>query len=455
MRRRIAVAPGGNRGFRAKLRATVACGRQRRPHERHEYLVTPIEPPAMRASRAVGCADHTPPPRRFGSIGRPRYVGGRPVRGRLFPRRAAGRYTGADATDGPWGKRMTVNAGDLAKLYPLDSLRPENLEQLSREATTEELGRGAVLFNAGENDDHTIFVLSGRVRGDYPDGKVKEIDAATLQGRYALGDTQPRRFTATVASISATVLKIDRRYMEKILCWDQLSRSENFHHYDPSPESNRWVFRLLQSRVMHKLPTAGIERMFQRFEEVEVRAGDVIVGEGEEADYFYVIKDGAASVSKSLETGDSVVAYLVRGDTFGEDALLANTARNATVTMIKDGKLMRLAKRAFDEVMKPPAVDWLTPGKASIFARNGAVVLDVRMPEEFQQRAIKGAINTPLYTLRETVNEYDRGKKYVVYCNTGERSAAAAFIMSKMGFDVYALHGGISGMIKQIDRTQA
>ncbi|MEO8672744.1 MAG: cyclic nucleotide-binding domain-containing protein [Tahibacter sp.] len=346
-----------------------------------------------------------------------------------------------------------MNTADLAKLYPLDSLRPENLEQLAREASTEELGRGEVLFRAGDTDEQTIFVLSGRIRGEYPDGKIKETDASTLQGRYALGDMQPRRFTATVASIMAAVARIDRRYMEKILCWDQLSRSENFRHYDPSPEANRWVFRLLQSRVMHKLPTAGIERMFQRFEEVAVRTGDSIVREGEEADYFYVIKDGAASVSKSLETGDSVVAYLVRGDSFGEDALLANTARNATVTMIKDGKLMRLAKRAFDEVMKPPAVDWLTPGKASIYARNGAVVLDVRMPEEFAQRAIKGALNTPLYTFRETVNEYDRAKKYVVYCNTGERSAAAAFIMAKMGFEVYALQGGISGMIKQIDRS--
>ncbi|UXI69164.1 cyclic nucleotide-binding domain-containing protein [Tahibacter amnicola] len=347
---------------------------------------------------------------------------------------------------------MSVNTTDLAKLYPLDSLRPENLEQLAREAASEEFGKGAVLFTAGETDEQTIFVLAGRIRGDYPDGKIKETDAATLQGRYALGDMQPRRFTATVTSISATIVRLDRRYMEKIICWDQLSRAENFKHYDPAPEANRWVFRLLQSRVMHKLPTAGIERMFQRFEQVDVRAGEVIVREGEEADYFYVIKDGAASVSKSLETGDSVVAYLVRGDSFGEDALLANTVRNATVTMIKDGKLMRLAKRGFDEVMKPPAVDWLTPGKASIMARQGAVVLDVRMPEEFQQRAIKGAINTPLYTFRETVAEFDRGKKYVIYCNTGERSAAAAFIMSKMGFDAYALQGGISGMIKQIDR---
>jgi len=255
-----------------------------------------------------------------------------------------------------------------------------------------------------------------------------------------------------VISPTATLIKLDRRYMEKVQTWDQLSRAENFRHFDPSPDANRWVFRLLQSRALHKLPTGNIERMFQRFEEVDVKAGDVIIREGEEADYYYAIKDGSASVSKSLDTGNSVVAYLVRGDTFGEDALLANTVRNATVTMMKDGKLMRLAKKSFDEVLKPPVVEWLTPGMASIMARQGAVVLDVRMPEEHSERAIKGAINAPLYTLRESVSDFDRAKRYIVYCNTGERSAAAAFILSKLGFQVFALHGGLSGMIRQLEK---
>lgn len=347
---------------------------------------------------------------------------------------------------------MSIESTDLAKFYPLDKLLPENLEQLAREAVSEHVAKGAVLFAAGAIDEQTIFLCSGRVRGDYPDGKQKELDASTLQGRYALGDLQPRRFTATVVSPKATVIKLDRRYIEKIQTWDQLSRTENFRHFDPAPDANRWVFRLLQSRALHKLPTGNIERMFQRFEEIHVHVGDVIIREGDAADYYYAIKDGAATVSKSLETGSAVVAYLVRGDTFGEDALLANTVRNATVTMIKDGKLMRLAKRAFDEVLKPPVVEWLTPGMASIMARQGAVVLDVRMPDEHEQRAIKDAINVPLYTLRESVADFDKSKKYIVYCTTGERSAAAAFILSKLGFHVYALQGGISGMIRKLEK---
>src|SRR5215470_2108739 len=104
---------------------------------------------------------------------------------------------------------MAVTSEDLAALYPLDKLRKENLEQLAREAVVEEVGRGVVLFRAGDVDDVTMFLRSGRVRGVYPDARKKDIDVAILQGRYVVGDLQSCRFTATVTSLSAVVVRID------------------------------------------------------------------------------------------------------------------------------------------------------------------------------------------------------------------------------------------------------
>jgi CRP-like cAMP-binding protein len=349
---------------------------------------------------------------------------------------------------------MPANAADLARLYPLESMRPENLEQVAVEAEVIELGRGARVFAAGDTDEYTFYLLAGQVKGDYPDGKSKLIDAGSIQGRYPLGDLQPRRFSAAVESVSANLLRIDRRFLEKVLTWDQLSRSENFRHYDADAGANRWVFRLLQNRALHKMPTGNIERMFQRFEEIPVKAGDVILREGDAADFFYVIKEGTAAVSKQAGGEDAVVAYLVRGDYFGEDALLTNSTRNATVTMKTAGKLMRLSSKDFTEVMKPPVVDWVTPGQASILVRQGALVVDVRLPNEFEDGAVKGAINVPLYLLREKAQEFERGRKVVVYCNTGERSAAAAFILAKIGVPVFALQGGLSAMVKALEKQK-
>ncbi len=340
----------------------------------------------------------------------------------------------------------------LGQLYPLDSLRPETREQLAGEAAFSDYLRGEVLFRAGDMDEDTLYLLDGEVSADYPDGKTRQFAARSLQGRYSLGDSQPRRFTATVTSLRARVARFDRRYLEKVIAWDQIARTASTGE---GPDGDRWVFRLLQSRAFRKMPTGNIERMFQGFEEINARAGEVIVREGDAGDYFYVIKDGAASVLKHLDESESVVAYLVRGDCFGEDALLANTTRNATVKMMQDGRLMRLSRRAFEDTLKPPVVEWLNPAQASLLARTGAVVIDVRLPAEFEQRAIRDAINLPLYRLREDAKDrFTRNDKLIVYCNTGERSSAAAFILTRLGFDAYALQGGLLGMLRQQEKQQ-
>lgn len=347
---------------------------------------------------------------------------------------------------------MSIDASQLKHLYPLDSLRPEHLDVVAREAESAEYAHGQVLFRAGDEDETTHYLLGGMVSGDYPDGKRKDISADSLQGRYPIGDLMPRRFTATVQSLTAMIVSVDRRFLEKLITFDQLTRSTGFRLLDKNPDGNRWIFRLLQNNAMRRVPAGNLERLFSRFEEIEVDAGQTIVREGDDGDYFYVIKDGAASVTQSGDGDPAVVAYLVRGDSFGEDALLSNSVRNATVTMMKAGKLMRLGKNDFSELLKQPTVEWLTPGKASILVRQGAGVIDVRLPEEFDERAIKGAVNMPLYRLREYTPELDKDKSYVCYCNTGERSAAAAFILTKLGFDAYALAGGLSGMVKQKEK---
>lgn len=344
---------------------------------------------------------------------------------------------------------MPVAAQQLANFYPLDKLRPQCLEQLAKVAAAEDVGKGTLLFAAGDLDEDMIYVVAGNVRCEYPDGKVKTTEGSSLQGRYALGDLQPRRFSASVGSLAAQLIRLDRRYTEKVIIWDQLSRTEAFRHFDPDPEANRWVFRVLQNRALHKLPTGAVERLFQRMEEIAVVKDQRIVREGDEADFFYVIKEGSAAVAKQSGDSEAVLAYLMRGDTFGEDALLTRSVRNASVSMMSDGRLMRLSSKDFAEILTPPVVDWVKPAAARALVQEGARLLDVRSREEYQERALKGALNIPLLDLRDRIDELDRGCKLVVYCNTGERSAAATFILSKVGFDSVALQGGLSAMFKQ------
>src|SRR2546430_17516812 len=70
--------------------------------------------------------------------------------------------------------------------------------------------------------------------------------------------------------------------------------------------------------------------------------------------------------------------------------------------------------------------------------------LDVRLPSEHQNLAIEGALNVPLYLIRLKLSTLDRATPYVVYCDTGRRSSAAAYILVERGFDAYVLTGGVN-----------
>lgn len=351
---------------------------------------------------------------------------------------------------------MPIPVAELAKLFPLDSLRSETREELAREALVSEYARNDAVFRVGDLDEETAYLIEGELRCNYLDGRVVAHVAGPGHGRYALNDAIPRRFTATVVSPRARILRLERRFVEKVITWDQLSRDPSYRFHDGAPGANAWVFRLLHSHAFVKLPTGNLERMFQRFEEVQAAPSEVIMREGDAPDYFYVIREGAASVSKVLDGSSQVVAYLREGDAFGEDALLSNAPRNATVRMMQGGRLMRLSKQAFEAVLKPPLVSWVLPAEAARLVKEGACLLDVRMPEEFSQRAIKSAINVPLYRLREDMpGMLNPGGRVVAYCNTGERSAAAAFILNSLGYTVHAMHGGLGAMLRMQQAVEA
>ena len=77
---------------------------------------------------------------------------------------------------------------------------------------------------------------------------------------------------------------------------------------------------------------------------------------------------------------------------------------------------------------------------------NGAVLIDVRSPQEYNEGHIEGSILIPEYELRARINEIAIYKKeiVIVYCSTGSRSKKAQRILNRLGFEyVYNLYNGI------------
>jgi rhodanese-related sulfurtransferase len=83
-----------------------------------------------------------------------------------------------------------------------------------------------------------------------------------------------------------------------------------------------------------------------------------------------------------------------------------------------------------------PAVDYVT------LVKNGAQIVDVRTPGEYQSGHIRGSINIPLQVLGSKQNLLDKSKPIITCCASGMRSASAKSILLQKGFSEVYNGGG-------------
>ncbi len=72
----------------------------------------------------------------------------------------------------------------------------------------------------------------------------------------------------------------------------------------------------------------------------------------------------------------------------------------------------------------------------------------MRLESEYQRASLRGSVNIPLAQLRQKVAQLDPRRRYIVYCDTGRRSAAAAFLLAERGLDVALLKDGVPALLK-------
>jgi rhodanese-related sulfurtransferase len=241
---------------------------------------------------------------------------------------------------------------------------------------------------------------------------------------------------------------IDSDMLDMMLTWDQTGSyevGELSSANEQAPASDDWMTTLLQTKAFHRIPPANIQAIFMRMQRLEAKAGDVIIKQGDDGDYFYVIVKGKCLVTREtpLNKAGIKLAELGMGDTFGEEALIADAKRNANITMLTDGALMRLAKDDFRKLLNEPMLHWVTYEQARQIVAQGGKWLDVRLPSEFETFHMEGALNLPLYFIRLKLKSLDPNVHYVVVCDTGRRSSAAAYILAERDLNASVLKGGL------------
>ena len=105
---------------------------------------------------------------------------------------------------------------------------------------------------------------------------------------------------------------------------------------------------------------------------------------------------------------------------------------------------------SFFDFMKGPDIN---RGVKEYSTTDGAVLLDVRTPDEYRQGHIPGSKNVPLQSIdKVTVMINNKATPIFVHCLSGARSRQAAAILQQMGYTYVKNIGGISAYAGNVER---
>lgn len=328
-------------------------------------------------------------------------------------------------------------------LVPLKDMSEAHLLELLSDSDTEVICAGQTIFARGNYDAHHVYLLHGNVT------LVDENNVTGLiKGRSTLlpiAHHQPRLVTA-VAESDCSILRINSERLDKMVAWSQVADylQLNISRQRDLDEDIDWMMTVLKSNLFFKVPPINVEEIFSRLIPQVVYAGDVVIRQGELGDQCYFIKEGEAEVWRHNESGRQHLANIGVGRCFGEDALVNEAPRNASVIMQTDGVLMRLDKQDFFRLLKEPQVPSVTLESYAERIAAGAVAVDVRSEEEYAELHLHSAVNVPLNLLGIKSRMLDKNRPYIFYCNTGRRSRAAAHLLTQQGYQAFALDDCIS-----------
>jgi CRP-like cAMP-binding protein len=333
---------------------------------------------------------------------------------------------------------------DLKKYCYFSSLSDGALELLSKKLQVVEYPSGTEIIKEGTPADAFFFISRGEVEVVKTTkwGQKAKIDVAgrgEAFGEMALLTCSPRT-CSIFAKSDVILLKLSKNEFEEVVNMDYAFSQILEHRVQSYAQFHRiktlQPFALLQPEKMAMIK--------DKLKEEKYVSGENILTQGEKGDVYYIIKSGKVAVLKKMMTDEvEHVATMEEGHGFGEEALITDSPRNATVQAVEETVVWTLSKADFDSIMKSTFLKEINPEEVLSRTDDKINYLDVRMKMEFDEEHIPGAVHRPLNELREKYSELDMFKEYHVYCLVGARSAAAAFLMNSQGFQARSIKGGI------------
>ena len=353
---------------------------------------------------------------------------------------------------------MQGKLDSLSSFVPLQGIPEQHLSYLLKRVQSRFLFKGASFQTQFSGHEHYLYLYSGEVlvrsKGQ-PDQFVKATENLLP---LAYQCYQPVEITAITDS---ELMMFPSLELKKQLCWSQMAEFQRVQIAgDPTrDEDAEWINFILDSNLFFKVPPTNVSQIFSKLTPRVVSNSDVIVRQGDIGNACYFIKEGRAKVEVTdASTGeDKIIAEIGPGRCFGEDALVNKTQRNATVTMIENGVLMRLSKDDFLPLLKKDQAttvdfDYLL---AKIGQDPECILIDVRTVPEYQFGHLETSVNISLDILPLHLPRLNKNFEYILYSDINFRSNAGAVALKQLGYNATAFEGGLTDIYASLAMNPA
>jgi CRP-like cAMP-binding protein len=240
-------------------------------------------------------------------------------------------------------------AGRLGQVPLFSDVSPEAFVALAERVKLSAAPAGATVLAEGERGRSLLVVVSGRLRVEKARAEgplvLARLGEGDFFGEMALLSGEPR-MASVVAEEDVELLEIGADVLA------ELCRT----HHSVAVSLTRFYRRRLLANAMATspvfVPFSADDRaaLVRRFRTREVKAGDVLVREGQRSDGLFVVVSGRYDVVRGEGPGAARVAQLREGDLFGEMSCLSKRPAGASVVALQRGIVLRLPRADFDEI---------------------------------------------------------------------------------------------------------
>src|ERR1700693_5389329 len=175
---------------------------------------------------------------------------------------------------------------------------------------------------------------------------VAELGPGDLFGEMTCMNFYPR--SATVRAESDVVAYEMLRNVLDIMLKNKTFRAQVDQNYRKRALENH----LRGVPMFADLSSDFIEHLKESVELLRFAPGQVIARQGDAADSFYLVRIGFVKISENYPGGELVLAYLSRGDYFGEIGLLGGGVRTATCTALDHVEVVRVSGDDFRQMVE-------------------------------------------------------------------------------------------------------